>query len=71
MGDTIKANTICDRKPESTRPRARIKSRWKNVTKMILKEFDYEGVDKIRLVQNKYKWLATVNTTIYPRNTKA
>jgi hypothetical protein len=49
------------------RPLGRPKRRCEDNIKTYLKEIGQEGVDWIRLAQNRDKWLALINTVMNPR----
>jgi hypothetical protein len=49
-------------KPEGKRPLGRPRRRWKDNIKLDLTEIGIDGVNWIRLAQDRFKWLAFVNT---------
>ena len=48
-------------KPEGKRPLGRPRCRWKDNIKMDLKEVVWEGMDWIKLAQDRDSWQAHVN----------
>jgi hypothetical protein len=55
---------VQSRKPDVKRPHGRSSYRWKNMTKVDIKEKGYENVDWIELVQDKLKWCVLIKTEI-------
>jgi hypothetical protein len=47
-------------KPERKRPLGRPRRRWEDVVRMDLREIGFEGVDWIRLAQDRDRWRAVV-----------
>jgi hypothetical protein len=54
-------------KPERKRPLARPKRRWDDNIKLDLREIGVDGVNWIRLAQNRVQWRAFFNTVMNPR----
>jgi hypothetical protein len=52
------------RRPERKRPLRRPRRRWEDNIKMELWEIGIDGANWIRLVQNRVKWWAFVNTVM-------
>jgi hypothetical protein len=50
-----------ERKPEEKRPLGTITCRWEDNIKIDLRGIGWDGVDRIRLAQNRVKWKALVN----------
>jgi hypothetical protein len=48
--------------PERKRPHRRLRHRWDYIIKMDLKEIGSEGVDWIRLTQDRDQWRAVVKS---------
>jgi hypothetical protein len=59
---------ICSRnlagKPEKKRPFGRRRHSWEDNIKMNLEEIGWEGVDWIRMVQDRDQWRTVVNTVM-------
>jgi hypothetical protein len=51
-------------KPERNRPLGRPRRRWKDNIRTDLREIVWEGVDWIRLAQDRDQWWAVVNTVM-------
>jgi hypothetical protein len=51
-------------KPEGKRPLGRQRRRWEDGIRMDLKEIGWEGVDWIRLAQDRDLWRAAVNAVM-------
>jgi hypothetical protein len=51
-------------KSEGKRPLVRSRRRWNDNIKINLKEIGWEGVDWIRLTQDRDQWPALVNTVM-------
>jgi hypothetical protein len=64
MGQTRKAYRILVGKPEGKRPLGRPRRRWVNNTKMDLREIGWDGMDWIKLAQDRDQWRALVNTVM-------
>jgi hypothetical protein len=64
MGELRGANNILVWKPEGRRPLGRPRCRWEDNIKMNLREIGFGDVDWIRLVQDRDRWRALVNTVM-------
>jgi hypothetical protein len=72
MGWVVHAACIEDRKsynilvgkPEGKRPFGRPRSRWKDNTRMDLREIGWEDVDWIHVAQDRDQWRTVVNTVM-------
>jgi hypothetical protein len=64
MGEKRTAYTILVRKPEGKRPLGRPRRRWVDNIKMALREIGLDGVDWIKLAQDRDQWRALVNTVM-------
>jgi hypothetical protein len=51
-------------KPEGKRPLGRPRRRWVDTNKMDLREIGWDGVDWIKLAQDRDQWRALVNTVM-------
>jgi hypothetical protein len=51
-------------KPEGKRPLGRPRRRWEDMVRMDLKEIGLEGVDWIRLAQDRDRWRAVVSAVM-------
>jgi hypothetical protein len=51
-------------KPEEKRPLGRPSRRWVNSIKMDLREIGWDGIDWIKLAQNRVQWRTLVNTVM-------
>jgi hypothetical protein len=51
-------------KPEGNRPYVRSRRRWEDGIRMDLRETGWESIDWIRLVQDRDRWRALVNTVM-------
>jgi hypothetical protein len=51
-------------RPESKKPLGRPRRRWEDNIKMYLGEIGIDGVNWIRLAQDRVRWWAFVNTVI-------
>jgi hypothetical protein len=51
-------------KPEGRRPLGRPRRRWEDVVRMDLREIGLEGVDWIRLSQDRDRWRAVVSAVM-------
>jgi hypothetical protein len=58
----LNAYKILVRKPEGKRPLRRPMHRWEDNIRMGLREIEWEGVDRMHLVQDRGQWWALVNT---------
>jgi hypothetical protein len=61
MGRMRNAYKILVGKPEGKRPLGRPRRRWEDNIKMNLREIEWEGVDWIRVPQDRDQWRALVN----------
>jgi hypothetical protein len=64
MVESRKMYTVLVRKPEGKRPLGRTRHRWIENIKMGLSEMGLGGVDWIGLAQDRYRWVALVNTAM-------
>jgi hypothetical protein len=64
MGDERKVYKVLLGKPEGKRPLGRPKRRWEDGIGMDLRDIGLEGVDWIRLAQNRDRWRAVVSAVI-------
>jgi hypothetical protein len=62
MGETKNAYRILVGKPEGKRPLGRPRRRWVDNIKMDLGEIGWDGMDWIKLAQDRDQWRALVNT---------
>jgi hypothetical protein len=53
-------------RPEGERPLGRPRRRWEDNIKMELSEIGIDGANWIRLVQDRVRWWAFVNTVMNP-----
>jgi hypothetical protein len=51
-------------KPEGNRPLGRLRRRWVNNIKMVVREIGWDGMDWIDLAQDRDQWKALVNTVM-------
>jgi hypothetical protein len=51
-------------RPEGKRPLGRPRRRWEDIIKMNLREIGIDGVNWIRLAQDRVQWRACVNTVM-------
>jgi hypothetical protein len=58
------AYNILVEKLEMKRPLGRSRPRWEDNIRIYLKEIGWQGVDWIRLAQNRDQWRALVNTVM-------
>jgi hypothetical protein len=56
-------------KPEGKRPFGRLRRRWEDNIRKDLREMVWEIVDWLHLLQDRYQWLALVNTIMNIRVT--
>jgi hypothetical protein len=61
MGEKRNAYRILVGKPEEKRPLGKPRHRWKDNTRMDLREIGWSGMDWIDLVQDRDQWRALVN----------
>jgi hypothetical protein len=64
MGDVRGAYNILIVRPERRRPLGRPRRRWKDNTKMDLREIGFGDVDWIHLAQDRDRWRGLVNTVM-------
>jgi hypothetical protein len=64
MGEKRDAYRISVGKPEGKRPLGRPKRRWVDNIKIDLREIGWDGMDWIKLAQNRDQWRALVNTVM-------
>jgi hypothetical protein len=64
MGEDRKVYTVLVGKPEGRRPLGRPRRRWENGVRMDLRKIGLEGVDWIRLAQDRDWWRAVVSAVI-------
>jgi hypothetical protein len=62
MGETRNAYRILVGKPEGKRPRGRPRRRGVDNIKIFLRKIVWDGMDWIELTQDRYQWMAVVNT---------
>jgi hypothetical protein len=51
-------------RPEGKRPLGRLKRRWEDNIKMVLREIGIDGANWIRLAQDRFRWRASVGTVM-------
>jgi hypothetical protein len=56
--------TILVRKPEGKQPMGRLRRRWEDNIKMVLREVGCRGMDWIELAQDRDRWRGVVNAVI-------
>jgi hypothetical protein len=61
MGEERKVYKVLVGKPEGKRPLGRRRRRWEYGIRMDLRQIGLEGVDRIRLAQNRDRWRAVVS----------
>jgi hypothetical protein len=64
MGEGRDVYRVLIGRPEGKRPLARPRRRWKNKIKIDLSEIRIDGVNWIRLAQNRVRWRDFVNTVM-------
>jgi transcription termination factor 2 len=64
MGETRNVYRILVGKAERKRPLGRPRCRWVDNIKMDLREIGWDGVDWIKLAQDRDQWRALVNTVM-------
>jgi hypothetical protein len=64
MGEERKLYKILVGKSEGKRPLRRSRRRWKDGIRMELREIGLEGVDWIRLAQDRDRWRAVVSAVM-------
>jgi hypothetical protein len=73
IGEERKLYKVLVGKPEAKRPFGRPRRRWEDGIRMDLRETGLEGVDWIRLAQDRERWRAVVSAVmnlrvLAPRN---
>jgi hypothetical protein len=64
MGEERKVYKVLVGKPEGKRPLGRPRRKWEDGIRMDLREIGLEGVDWIRLVQDRDRWRAIVSAVM-------
>jgi hypothetical protein len=64
MGEDRKVYKVLVGKPEGRRPLGRARHRWEDGVRMDLREIGLEGVDWIRLAQDRDWWRAVVSAVM-------
>jgi hypothetical protein len=64
MGEERKVYKVLVGKPEGNRPLGKQRSRWEDRVRIDLREIGLEGVDWIRLAQDRDRWRAVVSTVM-------
>jgi hypothetical protein len=64
MGEERKVYKVLVGKPEGKRPLGRPRRRWEDGIRMNLREIGLEGVDWIRLSQDRDRWRAVVSAVM-------
>jgi hypothetical protein len=64
MGAERKVYKVLVGKPKGKRRLGRSRRRWENAIRMGLREIGWEGVDWIRLAQDRDRWRAVVNAVM-------
>jgi hypothetical protein len=64
MGEERKVYKVLVGKPEGKRPLGRPRRRWEDGIRMDLMEIGLEGVDWIRLSQDRDRWRAVVSAVM-------
>jgi hypothetical protein len=64
MGKERKVYEVLVGKPEGKRPLGRPRRRWVNWIRMDLREIGLEGVDWIRLAQDRDRWRTVVSAVM-------
>jgi hypothetical protein len=64
MGEERKVYKVLVGKPEGKIPLRRPRRRWQDGIRMDLREIGLEGVDWIRLAQDRDRWLAVVSAVM-------
>jgi hypothetical protein len=64
MGDMRNAYNILVGKPEGMRPLGRPRRRWKDNSKIDLREIRWEGLCALHLAQDREQWRALMNAVI-------
>jgi hypothetical protein len=69
MGEERNVYRVLMGNPEGKRPLGRQRNRWENGIRMVLGEIGWGSVDWIRLVHDRDRWRAVVNTVMNRFNT--
>jgi hypothetical protein len=64
MGEDRKVYKVLVGKPEGRTPLGRPRRRWGDGVRMDLREIGFEGVDWIRLAQDRDRWRAVVSAVM-------
>jgi hypothetical protein len=64
MGEERKVYKVLVGKPEGKRPLGRPRRRWEDGIRMHLREIGLEGVDWIRLAQDRDRWWTVVSAVM-------
>jgi hypothetical protein len=64
MGEERKGYKVLVGKPKGKRPLGRPRRRWEDGVRMDLREIGLEGVDWIRLAQDRDRWWVLVSTVM-------
>jgi hypothetical protein len=64
MGATRNAHKVLVGKPEGRRPLGRPRRRWVDNIKIDLGEIGWDGMDWIKMAQDRDQWRALVNTVM-------
>jgi hypothetical protein len=64
MGKKMKAYRILVGRPGGTRPRGRLRRRWVDNNKMDLRNIEWDGMNRIDLVQDWEKWRDRMKTVM-------
>jgi hypothetical protein len=64
MGEERKVYKVLVGKPEGKKPLGRPRRRWEDGIRMDLREIGLEGVDWIRLYQDRDRWPAVVSAVM-------
>jgi hypothetical protein len=64
MGEERKVHELLVEKPEGNRPLSRPRCRWEDGIRRDLGQIGWEGVNLIRLAQDRDRWRAVVNAVM-------
>jgi hypothetical protein len=64
MGEGRGVYRVLVGRPESERPLGRPRRRWEDNIKMDLNEIGIDGMNRILLAQDRFRWRAFVNTVV-------
>jgi hypothetical protein len=64
MGEERKMYKVLAGKPEGKRPLGRLRRRWEDGIRKVLREIGLGGVDWIRLAQDRDRWQAVVSAVM-------